>query len=420
MKTVIVPNCLLILLFFTSIGGRSLNMKKRAIISVAFAALTVVLCSCSMSPTYYSDDYVKTYAKDVFGKNVTFIEKTNDSQDKEGNLTYKYLFKEGRGIEFSIKTSTYRASFDGTQTSFYNKSISDDYVESIVSHYHDDITAIIKDSPFEIDYSDKKSMTLYLNDYKQTTKAAEFIEDIDKLLALESFYSKYNKSASTFTVKVYLRSDNSENIDNWKERDVFCFASIKLTTKAPRLTADGVNKTLERNLADKAKEDKAGYYSLPEDFLNKYPANVITLKEINGATILTNEYKFVYDEKTDKYWIYCLDPCQDCDEFSYYYTDRYEFSDLVKGFGGTYESANCTARWKIGSDVWTAKLYLGNHSKYADFKVKKNGELITLSDPGKKSNGTVSGRAFNTDDIEKMFGATLTIDLKTMTAVLKN
>lgn len=395
-------------------------MNKRAFIPIFFVFSSVILTGCSLKPTYYSQDYVKTYAKDVFGKDTQFIEQKVSTKGNEGNPEYEYVFREKRGISFSIISSTEHPNLDGPITSLYCKRISDNYLEAVISYYHQDIMSILKKSDFEADFSNNKYLNFYLTDYKQINDAAKLISDIDDMVALNSDYKKYNKSGSTLTVNVYLRPKDYEKNVNWRLDQTFSFAYVKLTTKTPRLKSEEVNTSLERMLANAAKGDCAGYYLLQEDLLNKYPAPIIALTSINETSLLTREYKFQYDEKTDEYWIYNLDPCQDFDDFPYNYTDKYKFSDLVKGLGGTYDSKNWTAKWQIGSDVFTAKLYNNKENNYIDFAVKKNGNRITLSKPEDKRNGTISGRAFTIEDLENMLGVTIKVDQKSMTATMSN
>ena len=103
-------------------------------------------------------------------------------------------------------------------------------------------------------------------------------------------------------------------------------------------------------------------------------------------------YRFYYDEDSETYWLACLDPCQDFDGFPYPYEPQGRFADLVSMMNGTYTSSDWTARWKIGDDIWEARLLV--------------------------SNGTVSGRWFSIEDLIRMLHVQVIMNQDTMTAVI--
>lgn len=84
----------------------------------------------------------------------------------------------------------------------------------------------------------------------------------------------------------------------------------------------------------------------------------------------------------------------------------------MEALGGSYTCDDWSAQWQIGDDTWQASLVLDDVD-YEDFTLKKNGQSITLDDPNGKNNGTVSGRGFSLEDLEKMLGVTFEINQTT-------
>lgn len=74
---------------------------------------------------------------------------------------------------------------------------------------------------------------------------------------------------------------------------------------------------------------------------------------------------------------------------------------------------------EIGDNQWEAALMVDDKSEYKDFKVKRNGrelELSPYSEEGfHRNNGTVSGRSFTLEDLEKMLDVEFVIDQRAET-----
>ncbi len=90
---------------------------------------------------------------------------------------------------------------------------------------------------------------------------------------------------------------------------------------------------------------------------------------------------------------------------------------------GTYTSSDWTARWKIGDDIWEARLLVSDRQGvkyvYEDFYMEFNGVRKILTRPPEgKTNGTVSGRWFSIEDLIRMLHVQVIMNQDTMTAVI--
>lgn len=393
-------------------------MKKKWIISLLLI-LTLGLAGCSTKPTYYSKEEVEEYVEDVFGKDFSLIEEDSYLDDSdEKNPIYEYIFENDKGIKFSVYAYTYHVSIDASQSIFYDKSIKDNYIESIMKYYENDIKSLCASVSFDASMEDL-SMKFFLDDYKQIPEAAKLIARIDHVVSMEYDYHKQNRYNPTKTISIFLKP-NDARVD-WKEEYEYQIAGITLSfNQEKRLNSVDVATSIEQQMANKIKEGEITYYSIPDEILYKYPARKITITSINNHTEFNFNYGFLYDEDTQSYWISNLDPCQDFEDFPYNYTDRGKFAEIVKLLGGTYQCDDWSATWIINNNTWEANLITKeNSSEFQELIVRKNGELIQLSDPEDRNNGTTSGRAFTKEDIEQLLDVEIIIDQRQMNAIIK-
>lgn len=387
-----------------------------------FALITLLLVGCSTKPTYYSKDYVMQYVRNMYGKDCDYTDLFTEADD-EGNPIYVYQFQDKNGITFSVSTYTKHISIDASTSIFYEKCITDDYLKNVYDAHLDALTALTTCYSFDAECKEYKTISVWLDSYTQLAEVADFAAKADALLSLEYNAEGYNNhKTSGISISVYLKPDDAPSGLEWRDGYGNNIGGITMSSsQSERWTADSAFTTMERSLVNGIKTGKFDQYQLPDDIFYKYPAPRIKLASVNGSSNLEFSYAFKYDTETDSYWISDLDPCQDFAEFPYNYLDKGTFAKLVQLLGGTYHCENWTATWEIGSNKWTAKLKTTEKdSKYTYDKltVKCNGKTVSLSDPGDKNNGTVSGRAFTVEDLEKMLGVTIEIDQVNMTATM--
>ncbi len=393
-------------------------MRKYLII-ISIFILGLFLAGCSMKPVYYSKSQVKSYVKEVFGKDFSLTEELvyPDNSDEQ-NDKYEYIFEDEEGFSFSVYAYTSHIYFDASETSFYDKYISNNYLEQRVNFLSEDIYNLIDTSsiPCELEST---SMKCYLNNYTDIGALTEFVTKLDTCLSLSYDYGNWPKPQG-FSIAIYLRPNSAEyeDIEDWVSNSDYNFMKLYLSyQEEERLDDTETYATIERTLVYNIRsgyKDADLYYVLPDEIIYKYPAQYLYWNLDEEAEFT---YTFAYDVDDGHYWIATLDPCQNFED-SYNYTNRGNFDALVEYLGGTYSCDDWSATWTIGEDTWEASLELDD-SYYEDFNLTKNGEEIELDDPGDKGNGTVSGRSFSTEDLEKMLGITFAIDQEAATLEIK-
>ena len=125
-----------------------------------------------------------------------------------------------------------------------------------------------------------------------------------------------------------------------------------------------------------------------------------------------------YDQAHQVYSTTLLDPCQDFDSFPYSYNNKGCFKALVEQLGGKYECNDYRSTWTINQHTWQAKLTIDQKtSEYQSMEITKDGEPLSISDAFLQ-NGTVSGRNFTVEDLEKLLNVSISIDQKNMKATI--
>lgn len=375
----------------------------------------IIFSGCSLEPMYYSEEEVLQYVFDVYGVGWKFTDKEMylDSTD-DRNKVYKYTFTDAQGMSFSVEAYTYRISIDASTTMFYDKGIRDDYLDQKLEFNRKNIEKVLSASGFDWEIKkDYVDMQIYLDNYRQTEKAAEVLAEIDRILNLKCNFEKWPVKENHLTVQISLKPDSGE--EDWKGDYDYRITQVDFSnSESERLSASEVEEYIGWRLAEKVKLGKSDIYNIPDEFLYSYPEGELNLVFDEGIEPDCS-YRFIYDFENKIYWIYNLDPCQDFEDFPYNYSDKGSFSQLVAIMGGNYYADDFNGEWTIGEHNWSAYLEVDESNMYQSFGVFMDGKQIELSDPGEKANGTVSGRAFTMEDVEKLLGAKITKDPKNRT-----
>ncbi len=404
-------------------------MKK--IIYIGIIATCLMFVGCSTEPTYYSDREVGEYVQDIFGTEYKLKNKLAypDDTDEE-NVMYEYEYTNGEQ-EFSVFSSTIHTSFISGETIFYEENIYDNFIQSEIKRKESEIAKLFEKSGFEYSIYDEGyyniGLTIYLEDYTDIESAAKTIASLDNLMNLKYDYLNWKDGTvqSMFEVEIKIKPNGIYSGENWKEDYSTNVSTIRLSNSGEgRRDPAGIVESIERALIDKADSSYEEIYVLPDEFIGKHLPKTLDLVSINGEAInLINEeeneeyfYEFKYDTSRDFYYIDNLDPSQNF-EGSYNYFDTGSFQNLVEQLGGEYViTGDWESMWKIGEDVWQGVLIVDKDSYFQDFILYKNGELVSLSENLEDDgNGTVSGRQFTMEDLEKMLGADLIMNTEMKT-----
>ncbi len=396
-------------------------MKKIIFLLTIITILS--LAACTTDPTYYSKREMMKYATDIFGSDIELIEELSypDEHDDERNMIYEYVFLDDSGLEFSVYATTNHIGFLGSQTVFYEENRSNNYKAKMIDFKSDEISGVLNTYNLEYSFEDG-FIQLFLYSYKELEEASALLAEIDNVIAYECDYTNYPSESRSSYASISIKPDVGElsgDTDEWKGHYNCTGGRVAFSEhESERKKAEDIFVSLERGFVYHVRDMSEVYYILPDEILYKYPAEYFKIAKINSSDE-DEYYYFKYDVKSDKYWSSEFDPCQESFE-NYNYSDKGVFKELVESLGGTYESEDLIGKWSIGGSEFNARLVLNDDSEFIDFTVYKDGEQLMLDTPAEESsNGTVSGRAFSVEDLEKMLNAEIEIDQKNQTGTIK-
>lgn len=194
---------------------------------------------------YYSFEQIDKYVGDVFGEECVYIESPEENY---------YIYEDGNGVRFTVEaTSNPLISFYSDHLPIYQKGVGDDYTESAISHYKEDIEKLAESNGLEaVVYT--HDIYVIIEDASQAEKAAEVMAGIDNLLDIDIDYwhrnirtekSHYDPSE---TINLHLKPADADSDEylRYDSESRICTYTVSIS-EWNRLTKEMVMKRLSRN-----------------------------------------------------------------------------------------------------------------------------------------------------------------------------
>ncbi len=398
------------------------RVYKKSALCTLIVLLLILFTACSVNPVYYSKDEVMDYAYDLFGKDIELVDEIEYLHDEEDGIEmHEYVFEDRNGMPFSIYSYSDNVNFLGSETVFFEEIMNNDYVERKIVSKKGAISKLISESEINILF-EENYIQVIIENMDKIDEAAEFLYKLDSIVGLEynENYSMSDSNIDTYRISISVRPNAMKYeylAQDWYTDSTYTVTRIQLSNfENQRLDEHEIYETIERAIVYEIKEDDEAKYTLPDEILAQYPSQHLT---VTNEELFHEEFSFTfnYDIETEKYYMENLDPCQESHEdFNYFEKGAFKF--LVEALGGKYESSDYIARWNIGGDLFYAEL-IRDDGYYKDFILTKNGQDIELDDNGDRNNGTVAGRGFSIEDLEKMLNVKIRIDDENQTATIE-
>ena len=426
-------------------------------------------------PLKYSDQEIDEYVKSIYGDSWTLKRKKEVPGEQGGMNTYLYENKD-EGT-FSVFSMSHTVEEDGVSNGLSRKALYDNYFSTVIENNLEEIENLAKKARHDYGpelvvevtgepagaFGAQYSFHLYLENVRQLNTAADLLEQVDQLLSFSCRQGETPWSlmrAKTPYVHIYMRPDRGVTggadavtaaakrgsdpdaasalsiPEDWRSPRVragYEIGTIPFTDLASssRLTSDALFTRMENDFTDAARTYGKEHYTVSDELIEKYPAPVLTLVNVGGHDLTAKgedayTYQFVYCRKTGTYWMTGLDPCEDFDGNPYGdYPQRGAFANLVSCLGGTFMADNWTGSWRIGATQWeaeqkTRKTAAAPYS-YKSLSLTRDGNLTLLDKVPEVFAGTgavPSGRPFSIRDLIRMLDVRITINQKSMTAVM--
>lgn len=234
-------------------ANKSSNKYERICILLAVALLCLVgliriiayFSSFSTTREYYTDQQIVDYVKDVFGEDFTFIRKEGD---------HEYIYEDPRGISFSVRALADAVlSMDGADGPLFRKAVIDDYWESVVEYYEEDIEKLAGQNGMEAKYY-QYDIVLRVDALEDIDIAAQVMEEIDSLLSMDVDYEKgklrkYEITVIDYSLKITpaLAFDSANDSWVYQQENRVCDLEISMKEE-DRLKKEEILERIERNL----------------------------------------------------------------------------------------------------------------------------------------------------------------------------
>lgn len=359
-------------------------------LSLLFAFL-FVLTGCSSKPVYMEKSKVLEIVEYNFGDKYKLIDESSyPDTTEEHNTMYEYKFQNSKGNTFSMFSGT---SHGGEPfSSFYQSSVTNNYINAKLDRYKDDIDRIFK--KYFLSYENKYSylyITIY--NFKDIENVSKAIYEIKELLDLEE-----------------------TNIVSYDQYEIHTYLpvglSLEVNSKSYYITCDFsrgdsqeyIKSSLENEMIDYATRfgvlDQIGATS--EAMSNFH------IKSASHSFGIHDQVTFYYDEDVQDYYTRDLSICLNYDKYSYNHNDC--FQKLVESKGGTFSRNGWTNTWTIGNNTWYAVMTVNSKGEFENLEVTKNGRKLNLEYClYKDEKNTIFQQAFTRKTLEEMTGLTITI-----------
>lgn len=425
-------------------------------------------------PVKFSDQEIDAYVKSIYGDSWSLKRKKEVDGEQGGMNTYLYESGEGSFSVFSVSDALQE---EGVSSGLNRRALYDNYFSTVIENRMEEIEKLAKET--HDDYGPELSVEvtgepsgafgagydfhLYLENTRQLSAAATLLEEMDRLLSFSCAKGVEPWSrmrAATPFVHVYMRpnrgitggadavtaaakkgtapdaADALSVPEDWRDpkvRDGYEISRISFTdlSSSSRLTSGALFTRMENDFADAARTFGKEHYTISGELAEKYPAPVLTLVNVGGHDLTAKgerayTYQFVYHRRTGTYWMTGLDPCEDFDGNPYgEYPQRGAFANLVSCLGGSFYADDWTGSWRIGTKQWDAALQTRKTNEapysYRSLRLTCDGNLTLLDKVPEVFEGTgavPSGRPYSIRDLIRMLDVRITINQKTMTAVM--
>lgn len=404
------------------ISGRSprreQRMKRKSkIITMAFIFVLILSGCIGKDGRVYGQRRVLEYVDSVCTEPYD-LEGRELIEENPDNMEY-YFRTKNRDLTFTANSYLSPIWIDASQTSFYSREISCDYVETVHSLYEDELDEVFQGSRRYLE----EHGWMYLVSFRDIEEIVDTVLEADEIYRQELEYNP-----PEFLMKNPLRSvhvvwhrseEEAEAHETWVN-----VTDIGITGQHDR-----------EELYDRLADTYAGLIvdgkidtdpDVPQRYLEDKHVSLLDTIELNGREML-------YDDNDNPYGQYGL--TTDHYKYSWYSEDLGSYMmvmdvgfitdgmsiplinrEYVKALGGSYEaSVNrniYTSTWTIGSDTWTMK------AKYDDNEIfwvtaEKNSEpldisYITVDDDRHVSATFCAG--VTVDDFSRLFDLTYEID----------
>ena len=362
-------------------------MKKRLRLHILFSFVTLLLISglsgcLTKDSSIYGQERVLEYVDSICPEPYELTE-TELIEENPDNMEYEFRTLK-RDLTFHANSFLSPIWIDATQTPFYSRSLSCDYVTVVHDLYRDELKQVLEhDSHYMPEYG-----WYYLLSFQDIENA------VDTLLAADQVY----RQELSYNPPEFLTENPLASIHFvWHRSE----AEMEAHESWVNMTDIGITgQNSRRELYDRLAGVYAQLYvdgkidrdDVPEEYLAGRHVSTLHTIRLNGREMLydsndnpygpygltTDDYRYCwYSKELDSYMM-VIDIGLITDNMSFPLIIR----EYVRALGGSYEASAresvYSSTWKIGENTWSMKAEYDDNTIHS-LEIEKNREPLELS-----------------------------------------
>lgn len=359
-------------------------MKKK-IAGVLLIVILLVLTGCvTADGKVYGTREVLRYVNDICREEYELLGREL-IEKKPDNMEYYFCTKE-RGLEFKANSYLSPIWIDATETSFYDKKISCDYVSVVHDLYYEEAETIIEKSPLCVP-GDMYSFRMYILSFSDIDRIVDTILAADEIYQQELAYNSKEFLEKYPLMSVHLvwnrNQKEAQTQDTWVN-----VADIDINGQNDREElSERLAEAYVQGCVDGEIENMDG---IPDQYLDAAHVSYLNTIRLNGEEMLydcddnpaasfslsTENYKYSWYNDALGSYMMVTDIGMYWDNMSYPLIVR----EYVHALDGTYDTQRngnkCISTWTIGADTWVMK---GSYDDdIQSLTVEKNGKRLEI------------------------------------------
>ena len=355
---------------------------KKPVLLILSAAVLFFSGCLGRNAEVYGQRHVLDYVDSVCSEPYELLGRELIEEDPD-NMEY-YFRTLDRDLDFQANSYLSPVWIDATETSFYTREISCDYVQTVHGLYRNETKAILEeDSRYLEDFG-----WMYLLSFGDIEQAADTLLKADQVYSRELEYNspEFLSANPIATVHFVWFPSEAEVLehDNWVNvTDIGLTGQLEKEQLLSRLSSAYAQLTVDKKITDD---------SVPEEYLAGKHVSLLETIELNGTEMLydsednpcgiygmtTDDYKYCWYSRDASSYMMVIDIGLITDRMSFPLIIR----EYVRNLGGTYEVSaqddTYTSTWTIDGDTWSLESRFDDNT-IQKLEIKKNGQPLNLS-----------------------------------------
>ena len=355
---------------------------------LAFLLLTAFLFFCftgcvGKDGEIYGQREVLEYVDSVCAEPYHLVERELVEEDPD-NMEYRFM-ADNRELSFTANSRLVPVTIDATQTGFYRREITCDYVNAVHELYLDDIYEVLQENEGYL----KEHGWIYLLSFSDIDRAVDTILAADQVYRRELEYNPQEFLSSYPAASVHVvwqrSKQEAEEHETWVNLTDIGVTGLHERQELYDRMADAYAQLCVDGKIENRKD-------VPERYLADKHVSLLSVIELDGMEmrydrednpygpygLTTDDYKYCWYSRELGSYMMVVDIGLTTDRMSIPLIIR----EYAEALGGTYRASSqdgiYTSTWTIGGDTWIMEAEYDD-DEVRSLEVRKNGSPLDFS-----------------------------------------